>query len=251
MRAHIVESVLILAWRNNFLRIPTEKLRRGVRLCLKNARRLIKDANLLIDNGSYGHALFFACTSLEETSKAFIYAYSRLEPQKIEEMKEVRKHDIKYLYYLAFRLIGSMHVYVEKARKKYKGRPLDVDDFRKFGEDLSSSIKQMLILREWSLYVDFKNKEWLSPFDVEREDTTTMIAFAENFIRYIEWLSEIFLKTPSNMLIQLKESIETQLAPSYLEELYKKKTISKRVYLEIKEGLEQAKREKNENPKDS
>ena len=226
----------------------TKKLENGVKLCLKNARRLIKDANLLIDNGSYGHALFFVCTSLEEISKAFMYAFSRLESQKIEEMKEVRNHDIKYLYYLAFLLTDRMRAHAEEIGKKYQGKPLDVDDFVKFYQDLSSSVKQMLVLREWSLYVDFKDKEWLSPFDVKREDATTMIAFAENYIKYVEWLCEIFLKTPSDMLTQLKEYIEMQLVPSYLEELYKKKAISERVYLGVKEGLEQAKRENNEKP---
>ncbi len=169
--------------------------------------------------------------------------HSRIEPQEIEEMKEVRKHDIKYLYYLAFLLTDRMRAYAEKTGKKYQGKPLDIDDFRKFGENWSSSVKQMLVLREWSLYVDFKDKEWLSPFDVKREDAITMIAFAENFIKNIEWLSEIFLETPSDILTQLKEFIETQLTPSYLEKLYKKKAISERVYLGIKEGLERTKKE--------
>jgi len=230
------------------LEISTKKLEKGVKLCFKNARRLIKDANLLIDNGSYGHALFFICTSLEEISKAFIYSSSRLEPQKIEEMKEVRNHNIKYLYYLAFLLTDRIRAHAEKTGKKYQGKPLDVDDFRKFGEDLISSVKLMLVLRERSLYVDFEDEEWLSPFDVKRENATTMIAFAENHIKNVEWLCEVLLKTPSDMLTQLKEYIETQIAPSYLEELYKKKAISKRVYLGIREGLEQAKRENNEKP---
>ena len=85
----------------------TKKLEKGVKLCLKNARRLIKDANLLIDNGSYGHALFLVFTSLEEVSKAFIYTSSRLESQKIEELKEVYRHDIKYVYYLSF-FVGDL-----------------------------------------------------------------------------------------------------------------------------------------------
>ena len=174
-----------------------------------------------------------------------MYASSRLETQKIEEMKDVRKHGIKYLYSLAFLLIDRI-TRSEEIRKEYQGKPLDVDDFRKFGEELNSSVKQMLVLREWSLYVDFKDKEWLSPFDVKREDATAMIAFVENFIKNIEWLCEVFLKAPSDMLAQVTEFIETQLAPSYLEELYKKKAISERVYLGVKEGLEQAKRERDE-----
>lgn len=226
------------------MEISTKKLKKGVKLCLKNARSLIKDANLLIDNGSYGHALFFVFTSLEEVSKAFMYTCTRLESQKIEELKEVYHHDIKYGYYLAFLLIDLI-ARAGKTGKKYEGKPLDVDDFRKLGEDLSSSIEEMLAFRELSLYVDFEDEEWFSPFDIKHKDVTTMIAFAENYIKYVEWLCEIFLKTPSDMLTQLKEYIETQLAPSYLEELYKKKAISERVYIGIREGLEQTKRESN------
>lgn len=227
---------------------PTKKLEKGVKLCLKNARRLIKDANLLIDNGSYGHALFFVITSLEEVSKAFMYTSSRLESQKIEELKEVYHHDIKYVYYLAF-LLGQLIEIYGKTAEKYEGKPLDIDDFFTLGEDLISSVEEMLALREWSLYVDFKDEEWFSPFDIKRKDVTTIIAFAEIFIKNIERLCEILLKTPSNILTQLKEYIETQLVPSYLEELYKKKAISERVYLGIREGLEQAKRESSQKMK--
>ncbi|MFX0202723.1 MAG: hypothetical protein ACFFCW_42000, partial [Candidatus Hodarchaeota archaeon] len=95
---------------------------------------------------------------------------------------------------------------------------------------------------------DLEDEEWFSPFDIEREDVTTMIAFAENYIKIIEPRCEILLKTPSDILNQIKEYIEMQLVPSYLEELYKRKVISERVYLGIKNSLEQAKRESSENP---
>ena len=227
------------------MEISTKNLEKGVKLCLKNARRLIKDANLLIDNGSYGHALFFVITSLEEVSKAFMYTSSRLESQKIEELKEVYRHDIKHVYYLSFFLGQLIEIY-GKTVEKYEGKPLDVDDFFILGEGLTSSVEEMLALREWSLYVDFEDGEWFSPFEIKRENVTTMIAFAESHLKNTERLCEILLKIPSDLLTQLKEYVEKQLVPSYLEELYKKKAISERVYLRVKEGLEQAKRESNE-----
>ena len=224
------------------MEFSTEKLEKGVKLCFKNARRLNKDANLLIDNGSYGHALFFLITSIEEVSKAFMYASSRLESQKIEELKEVYSHGAKFGYYLAF-LLGQLMVLHGKIEEEYVGKPLDVDDFFILGEAVSSNVEDMLASREWSLYVDFADEEWFSPFDIEREDVTTLVAFAENHLKNTERLCEILLKIPSDLLTQLKEYIEKQLVPSYLEELYERKAISERVYLEIRKSLEQTKRE--------
>ena len=230
------------------MEFSTENLEKGVKLCLKNARRLIEDANLLIDNGSFGHALFFLITSIEEVSKAFMYTSSRLESQKIEELKEVYRHDIKCMYYLSF-ILGQLILIYGKTREKYEGKPLDIDDFFILGEDLTSSLEEMLALREWSLYVDFEDGEWFSPFDIKHKDVTTLVAFAENHLKNIERLCEILLKIPSDLLTQLKEYIEKQLVPSYLEELYKKKAISERVYSGIRKGLEQAKRESSQKMK--
>lgn len=52
----------------------TEKLlKEAVQLCLDNVEQYIKDAQLLVENGSHGHAFALAVLSEEELSKAFIY----------------------------------------------------------------------------------------------------------------------------------------------------------------------------------
>ena len=55
---------------------PTDKetlLKKAVQSCLNNAEQYFKDAHLLVENGSYGHAFAFTVLGEEELAKAYIY----------------------------------------------------------------------------------------------------------------------------------------------------------------------------------
>lgn len=55
---------------------PTDKeklLKKAVQSCLHNVEQYFKDAHLLVENGSYGHAFAFTVLGEEELSKAYIY----------------------------------------------------------------------------------------------------------------------------------------------------------------------------------
>ena len=60
------------------MKIPTEEFEKGVELCFNNVTSLLEDANLLLNKGSNGHALFLLflrlkklvrrlCTHVEES----------------------------------------------------------------------------------------------------------------------------------------------------------------------------------------
>lgn len=53
--------------------IPEELLKEAVSLCLANAEQYHKDAEILIDNRSYGHAFALAVLGEEELMKAYVY----------------------------------------------------------------------------------------------------------------------------------------------------------------------------------
>jgi AbiV family abortive infection protein len=50
--------------------IPSKELCEGVKLSIRNAERLVKDAEILYDNGCYSSASFLAIVALEEEGKA-------------------------------------------------------------------------------------------------------------------------------------------------------------------------------------
>jgi len=58
---------------NDFsMSIPYKELDEGIKLSIRNAERLIKDAEILYDNGCYPSASFLAIVALEEEGKAFM-----------------------------------------------------------------------------------------------------------------------------------------------------------------------------------
>lgn len=61
----------------------------GVKRCLDNAEILLKDAKILLKEGSAGHAMLFVITAVEESSKAFILAGNSLENKTTNEIKKI------------------------------------------------------------------------------------------------------------------------------------------------------------------
>lgn len=53
--------------------MPEGLLKEGVQACLDNVEQYIEDAQLLVENGSYGHGFALAVLAEEELSKAWIY----------------------------------------------------------------------------------------------------------------------------------------------------------------------------------
>lgn len=66
------------------------KWKKGLKLCFSNAVRLRDDGELLLNNGSYGHAYFSFYTAMEELGLALIILKSFKEPKPKELQKFVR-----------------------------------------------------------------------------------------------------------------------------------------------------------------
>lgn len=52
--------------------IPSQQLVEGIRLCTNNVEQLLKDASMLYEAGSYGHAQALAILAMEEYAKKIV-----------------------------------------------------------------------------------------------------------------------------------------------------------------------------------
>jgi hypothetical protein len=94
--------------------------------------------------------------------------------------------------------------------------------------------------REGSLYVDYKKGEWVSPFDVSREESESWIKIAQRKKAKFEPLCRSIIAVPLELARALNEFFNNQLMPSArdqfyknVDELYKNKVITKKLYEKI------------------
>jgi len=223
------------------VKIPNEELKKGVELCFKNASSLIEDAKILIEHGSYGHARFLSLSAIEEIYKAYMYALNRIEVWDSAELAhDTIHHEPKFALFVLSLLADALRKKIESGHIEIK-KPLDIEDFAKMGEDLDSAIKDVSkSMREESLYVDYQNGSWLSPFDVHREDTESLIEIAKTKKTEFELLCNNLMSVPIELARASNEFIDKQLIPSVrdqiyknVDELYKNNEITKELYEKI------------------
>ncbi|GAH66591.1 unnamed protein product, partial [marine sediment metagenome] len=77
--------------------IPIEDLRDGIQLCKRNVDRLLEDASILYQSGSYGHAQALAILAMEEYAKKIVLIAEKTHPGKFDDQirRSFRDHDFK------------------------------------------------------------------------------------------------------------------------------------------------------------
>lgn len=77
--------------------IVFEKFQEGIRLCTKNVGQLLKDASVLYQTGSYGHAQALAILAMEECAKKIVLVAKKKHRERFED--QMRRafwgHDFK------------------------------------------------------------------------------------------------------------------------------------------------------------
>ena len=170
--------------------VKIRNLEIGVDLCLKNAKKLIEDAELLFEHESYGHATSFVYLGLEELAKALGYSGAYFFDEEFEEVKDVfRSHKTKMALFTGGILATTGTI--DRTFKRYaKEKTLSKED-KKFATDLEPLLKKILQeaneLKKAGFYVDYnyKNEEWCSPFDIKREDTKSLVDFGKQCLAEI------------------------------------------------------------------
>jgi len=188
-------------------------LKTGVDLCLRNAERLIKDGELLFEHKSYGHATSLVYLGLEELGKALRLAEACFLGKEVEDTNDVfRFHKDKMGIATGAMLSPAI---VEAFRTYTKEKPLTEKSLRKFVQEsellarVIKAIPETDKRRKACLYVDSKNGEWHSPFEIRREEAKSSVDFGRQYMAKIGFLCKILIKaTP------LRDKIYSQYVKS-------------------------------------
>lgn len=160
--------------------IPNEELDTGIRLCAENVSRLLRDAELLLENNSYGHAIALSVLAMEEYAKKLILLAAKLNPGKFDN--EVRdafiSHNLK------------LQLAVWMLMQSYPDVPV--------GEELMQIVTDMAgkldSLKLASLYVDYDGSlGWFDPNKQDYRDTARVqIAYAKELVKRVDsWTSKL------------------------------------------------------------
>ena len=160
--------------------IPLSKLEEGIRLCTKNIEQLLKDARILYEAGSYGHAQALAILAMEEYAKKIVLVARKTHPDKFEEQmrRSFWDHDFKLQLALDM-LIREFH---------------DAPSEEQAASKVIDSARRLSSLKQVSLYIDYD--EDLGWFDPNKRDyknvAVVQIRYARELVTKVDaWLERI------------------------------------------------------------
>jgi AbiV family abortive infection protein len=168
---------------------------------LRNAEQYAKDAENLIQQKSYGHALAFCILGEEELIKALLFlgASYGIIPKKDMSMlqKEIscggRAHLIKLL------LSWTLSVTTLNQLKQFIARKSEFEEqLRKFirkGKGFPE-IQEKQRMKLQGLYVDIKDKKVISPFEITKELSITSLSSLNKSIQDVKKYAELIEDQP-------------------------------------------------------
>ena len=188
----------------------------ATRLSLKNAEQWIKDAKLLIENSSFGHAsalLRFAC---EEIAKSYVcwFTSEKIWPAENKVVRDAfREHRVKnqviigLFYTLMWISNKNLHKEVTKGRLEPSDEEI-IEAYEQF-EELLDAMEKM---RQKALYVDLKRKkkEVETPLMIGEKEATSLLKGAEAFLKIVRYYVEEFPETKKEILRKIFSSIPRQ-----------------------------------------
>lgn len=230
------------------MKLTDKESREGVSLCLDNAKRLLKDAKLLLANGSTGHALFLVVSAIEETSKAFIFAGARIGIWKRGETdSEVITHFPKLTLFVSHVAAVAMEDSFRRTRERIfrpqkPAKPLDIDDFVEMAQDVDYAVKELWRGRCEGLYVDRRSGEWTAPSDVEKSEVETLMKRTERYVADTEYQTRNILEAKKDTALNYRRWLEEEYVPfainyflENIDKLFDEKVISRRLYEKLRE----------------
>jgi len=160
--------------------IPFKELQVGIRLCTKNVERLLKDASILYEAGSYGHAQALAILAMEEYAKKIVLVARKTHPDRFEDQmrRAFWDHDFK------------LQLALDTLMREFPDAPS--------GEQVTSTVMDLASrissLKQVSLYVDYDNNlGWFDPNKADYENVAAIqINYAQELVTKVNaWLEKI------------------------------------------------------------
>jgi len=162
--------------------IPCTKLKEGYKLSIENAKRLLKDAELLFDAGSFPSAGSLVLAAEEEAAKAVMC----IDSSKICQNVTYNEWKKKFKWHIS-KLAESMKMrgYYYKMIHSFLGEVWTKEEFhRQYGE-ISERMREGCLYVDW----DLQNGEWklpLKPPTLNKEYVEAMLHRAKISIEIAE-----------------------------------------------------------------
>lgn len=157
-----------------------EELKEGIRLCTRNVEQLLKDANILYQTGSYGHAQALAILAMEEYAKKIALIAKRTYRDKFDDEigRSFKDHDFK------------LQLALDMLMREFPDAPL--------GEQAASIVMdaagRLSSLKQVSFYVDYDSKlGWSDPNKADYQNVAAQqISFTQDLVTRLDvWLTKI------------------------------------------------------------
>lgn len=173
---------------------------------LKNAKQFLRDAEVLIDSGSYAHGAALAVLAIEEGAKAKMSIRHILWNGNLEVDAEVYQKEIKS-HFDKLSLAARDHwidLFMERLKSQgdcswqeliQRLKKLKKEDKFLTNLEIESMLYACLtILKEKWLYVDIEEGKVISPLTWSEEDSKKVLLMAKNRLRKYEARIEEELK---------------------------------------------------------
>jgi AbiV family abortive infection protein len=145
--------------------LAASEIAAGMNVARGNARRLVRDAQLLLDNGRFPSALALAVSSIEESGKLSILralAVARSDEELKQAWREYRTHTAKN------RLWPIVELIMKGARK--------LDDFASLLADDAQHPALLDQVKQIALYTDcLGSRNWSNPETVITKDLASQV----------------------------------------------------------------------------
>ncbi|MCP8322129.1 MAG: AbiV family abortive infection protein [archaeon] len=222
-------------------KLRKENLKEGSILCLKNAKSLLEDAELLIKKKSYGHAKFLIISAIEETNKAFLLASPITNYQEIR--KDIREHGKKIFPFILFRFAKSNDKYLanlttEILHKESSIKNEFISSITEFSKSMNQATEETYESRMRGLYVDYESERWISPFDISKKDVSELFKLAKEYFEYFHKLCNAIFSAQQDQ-VRSAYAVACNIQASVVEYLFENKIISKEVYETIKSNIKE------------
>lgn len=218
---------------------------KGYEVCINHAIRLAHDADLLAENGSFGHAFFLYFTAMEEAVKSVHYALVHANVLEYDEKvkRDLRKHMDKTAIFAG--VLSSQTIMKQKDFDSPAKMPTREELTESF-VGIVEAISEFRRLRETSLYVDLKKNKWDDPMDFPETDFNSAREYISNFISFVKQTYDLFVHLSKEKLEDFLSSFTPLIAQGsllLLERLFEEGIITEGEYTKNKTDLERQMKE--------
>jgi len=153
----------------------------ATKLSLDNAEQWIKDAKLLIENSSFGHASALLRFSCEETAKAYV---CWLTSEKILPIDNTLVKDVFWDHTIKNEVILGVLLMVHWINRNPKWKEMKYEDFElskeqiiEFSKQFGAMLKSTNKMRQKAMYVDViaETKEIINPLKMDEKEVNAIL----------------------------------------------------------------------------